>query len=116
MIVDYSIPDDRNREPSPETALPPNKVPKLADDETRTVQMDSNGDEPSKSGLANNGAVTSNTDVVCYVTMTVTQYRVILMPLRRYNNPFMIFRVPWPHPYIRKAIRWKLFLGNLFVA
>ena len=99
VIVDYNSPDDRNKEPSPEAALPPNKVPKPADDKTRTVEMDSNGDEPSESGLANNGAITSNTDGVCYYDCHTVQSNTYT-PQALYNNPFMIFCVAWPHPYI----------------
>ena len=110
VIVGYDSPDDRNREPSPETALPPKNAPKPAYDvKTHNVEMHSSGDEPGESGLVNNGAITSNTDGVCYYGCHTVQSNTYA-PRALYNNPFMIFQgavtpiVPIQTPATRSKI------------
>ena len=115
VIVGYDSPDDRNREPSLETALPPKNAPKPAYD-VKTHNVDSSGDELGESGLANNGVITSNTDGVCYYDCHTVQSNTYA-PRALYNNPLMIFQgavtpiVPIQTPVTRSKI---VIVGILF--
>ena len=67
VLVGYVIHDARN--PAPVSALPADHAQEPARDRTpitRDVQMDSDGEEPGKSGhVVKDGASASNTDMVC---------------------------------------------------
>ena len=67
VLVGYVIHDDQS--PAPVSALSVDHAQESAHDRTpitQDVQMDSNGDEPGKSGrVVKDGASASNTDVVC---------------------------------------------------
>ena len=67
MLVGYVSHDARN--PAPVSTLPADYAQEPARDKTpitRDVQMDSNGEEPGKSGrVVKDGASASNTDMVC---------------------------------------------------